>query len=304
MMHNRDDLFIKAILAMALSRAGRAETEVEVVPAGAQRIDVYSVPDPALAGELADMGLLGELGAEPAMFEPFSDTPGLREVRACFRKQLVWHHELERRARAAAGDAAGEDAEPPRPVPFPAIVILSPGRPETVLEAYRFETVRPGLYTVAPGFAVRIVVLSELPRTRETVLMRLGSEKLRADAIAEILRMPHDAWERKTAEPLLVKFDFGPSRAANPEEMMNIAEIQQQVEEARQMLRDEGRRIGERQGERQGERRLLLRMLRSQFGELPQPVVARIEAAEPDELEGWGERVLTAKSLAEVFGDS
>jgi hypothetical protein len=52
-MHNRDDLFIKAILAIAMSRAGKAEVEVEVVPAGAQRIDVYSELDPALAGELA-----------------------------------------------------------------------------------------------------------------------------------------------------------------------------------------------------------------------------------------------------------
>lgn len=93
-----------------MSRAGKAETEVEVLPAGAQRLDVYSVPDPALAGELADMGMLGELGAQPTVFEPFSDTPGPRQMRACFRKQLVWHHELERRARAAAGDVTGEDA--------------------------------------------------------------------------------------------------------------------------------------------------------------------------------------------------
>jgi hypothetical protein len=303
-MHNRDDLFIKAILAVAMSRAGRAETEVEVLPAGAQRIDVYSVPDPSLAGELADMGMLGELGAEPAMFEPFSDTPGPRELRACLRKQLVWHHELERRARAAAGDLTGDDAEPPRPVPFPALVVLSPGRPETVLALYGFKPVRPGLYTLAPGFGVRIVVLSELPSTRETVLVRLGSERLRADAIAEILQMPEDAWERRTAEPLLVKFDLSPGAGATVEEMMNVAEIQQQVEEAKQKLRDEGRRDGQRQGERQGERRLLLKQLRSRFGDLPQAIVARVEAAEPDTLEGWGERVLTAKSLAEVFGDA
>lgn len=88
-MHNRDDLFIKAVLAMAMTRAGKAEIEVEVVPAGAQRIDVYSEPDPALSGELAQMGMLGEVGGEPAMFEPYSDTPSLRQVRACLRKRLA-----------------------------------------------------------------------------------------------------------------------------------------------------------------------------------------------------------------------
>jgi hypothetical protein len=61
--------------------------------------------------------------------------------------------------------------------------------------------VSEGLYSLPLGFEVRIVVLSELPRTRATVLLRLGSRKLRAQAIAEILRMPTDAWERKTAEP-------------------------------------------------------------------------------------------------------
>ena len=35
------------------------------------------------------MGLLGELSVEPSLFEPFRRTPGLREIRACLRKQLT-----------------------------------------------------------------------------------------------------------------------------------------------------------------------------------------------------------------------
>jgi hypothetical protein len=291
-MHNRDDLFIKAVLAMALSRAGKAEVEVQVVPPAAQSIDVYSEPDPVLAGELADMGMLGELGAVPAAFEPYSETPGLRQLRACQRKQLVWHYELERRARAEAGDVSDEDKEPPKPVPLPLVVVLSPGRPETVFEAYRFEKVSAGLYTLPPGFAVRLVVLSELPKTRATVLLRLGSRKLRAAAIAEILRMPADAWERRTAEPLLVKFGFDPGQGESPEEKMTLAEIRQQVEEAQQKLRDEGKRM------------LLLKQLRRRFGDLPSATVARVEAAEPEVLEAWGEQFATAQSLDEVFGGS
>ena len=68
------------------------------------------------------------------------------------------------------------------------------------------------------------------------------------------------------------------------------AEIQQQVEEARQKLRDDGGR------------RFLLRQLRRRFGELPPATVARVEAAEPEVLEGWGDLVLTARSLDEVLG--
>ena len=57
------------------------------------------------------------------------------------------------------------------------------------------------------------------------------------------------------------------------------------------------------EGLREGERKLLLRLLRARFGELPATVTARVEAAEEADLERWGERVLAADSLAAVFGD-
>ncbi len=44
-MHNRFDQLAKNLLRDALSQAGEAETEVEVV-AATQKIDVWSVPDP------------------------------------------------------------------------------------------------------------------------------------------------------------------------------------------------------------------------------------------------------------------
>jgi hypothetical protein len=76
---------------------------------------------------------------------------------------------------------------------------------------------------------------------------------------------------------------------------MHLAEIQQQLEEAREKLRAEGRR--------EGERWFFLKQLRPRFGELPPAIVARVEAAEPDVLEVWGERLLLARSLDEVIWD-
>jgi len=199
LIHNRSDQFAKNILRDALSRASTSETEVEVL-AATQKIDVYSVPDPARAAERTQMGLLGELSAEPSLFEPFHDTPTLRQLRRCVNKQHTWHHELERRARAAAGSPSG-NMDPEEPiqdaVPFPALVIIGPGRPETVLDAYGCKPVHPGVYSVVWGLMLRIVVLSELPRTRETLLLRLlGAGRLLREALADLAALPDDPLER------------------------------------------------------------------------------------------------------------
>ncbi|WP_437980356.1 DUF4351 domain-containing protein [Sorangium sp. So ce117] len=57
------------------------------------------------------------------------------------------------------------------------------------------------------------------------------------------------------------------------------------------------------QGRHEGERAILLRQLRARFGELPEAAVARVEGAEIAVLEQWAERVLSAKTLAEVLDE-
>ncbi|KYG02813.1 hypothetical protein BE21_54290 [Sorangium cellulosum] len=65
----------------------------------------------------------------------------------------------------------------------------------------------------------------------------------------------------------------------------------------------QGRDQGLQEGRREGERAMLLRLLRARFGELPDATVARVEAAETAVLEQWAERVLSAKTLAEVLDE-
>jgi hypothetical protein len=60
---------------------------------------------------------------------------------------------------------------------------------------------------------------------------------------------------------------------------------------------------GKDEGRKEGERALLLRQLRARFGELPATAVARVESAESALLERWGERVLSAKTLADVLDE-
>ncbi|MBF0425726.1 MAG: Rpn family recombination-promoting nuclease/putative transposase [Magnetococcales bacterium] len=73
-------------------------------------------------------------------------------------------------------------------------------------------------------------------------------------------------------------------------------------EEGRQEGRQEGIQIGKQEGRLEGKADLLLRQLRQRFGpRLPGWVEARIAAADAATIELWGDRVLTASSLEELF---
>ncbi|HXO19003.1 MAG TPA: hypothetical protein VOA87_03665 [Thermoanaerobaculia bacterium] len=74
---------------------------------------------------------------------------------------------------------------------------------------------------------------------------------------------------------------------------------QQWLEEGR----EEGLQKGREEGQQQGEARLLVRLLELKFGPLCDHDRERIASASADLLLLWGERVLTAGSLGEVFAD-
>src|SRR5262249_26107353 len=169
---------------------------------------VRAGPDRGRAAERHQLVLPGWPPGEPSLFEPFRNTPNLPRVRRCLRKQLTWHGELERRARVAAGGADDDaDDDAPSPIPFPRLVVIGPGRPETVLDVYGCKAVEDGVYEAVAGLHVRVVVLAELPRTRDTLLLRLlGAGRLLREALADLAALPADAWERSVMKPLLLHF--------------------------------------------------------------------------------------------------
>jgi len=63
----------------------------------------------------------------------------------------------------------------------------------------------------------------------------------------------------------------------------------------------EGRAEGEAKGRVEGEAKLLLKLLGLRFDNVPDSTRAQVEAAGPEQLETWAERVLTAETLAEIF---
>jgi predicted transposase/invertase (TIGR01784 family) len=80
--------------------------------------------------------------------------------------------------------------------------------------------------------------------------------------------------------------------------------MQQGVLQGMQQGMQKGMQQGIQQGMQQGEALLLQRLLTRRFGALSATHLARIAAATPTQLETWGDRVLDATSLDEVFGDT
>lgn len=65
----------------------------------------------------------------------------------------------------------------------------------------------------------------------------------------------------------------------------------------------EGLQKGIQEGRQKGEAALLLRQLERKFGQLDAKTRRRVQSADAERLLDWGERVLTAERLEDVFGN-
>ena len=65
-----------------------------------------------------------------------------------------------------------------------------------------------------------------------------------------------------------------------------------------------GMQKGMQQGRRAEAANMLLLLLRTRFGLVPDELAARVQAAAADVIEMWFERAINAPSLSAVFGDA
>ncbi|WP_028672741.1 DUF4351 domain-containing protein [Saccharospirillum impatiens] len=91
-------------------------------------------------------------------------------------------------------------------------------------------------------------------------------------------------------------------KAEYPQEDQTMASLTERLKaEGMEQGRVQGMEQGRAQGMEQGERAVISRLLQRRFGSLDAQTLARLEAANQNQLELWAERILDAGSLAEVF---
>jgi hypothetical protein len=142
-------------------------------------------------------------------------------------------------------------------------------------------------------------------RTPEEFVHRIGGW---VDLVREVRRAPNGVAALKTIykDMMLVTERY------RPEELVGLlgkalgkegkAEMASVAEQLLAQGRVEGLAEGENKGLLRGRRELLLELLRTRFGEVPEAAAARVNAADVGQLDLWAKRLLSAPTLADVLG--
>jgi hypothetical protein len=286
MTRTRFDLFGKDMVSTALETCGPIVTDAEV-PADPRKIDLWFMPDSTREPVPDYLGLLARLLAGPSTLEFFHNTPNGDELAACVVKHGMFRHRLLLRK------------EPP---PTPIQWVISAGRPRDGIEGLwlRAMTVNDrwpsGIYEGPPLLWTRLVVVSELPVRRDTLLLRLlGADRVLEQAIAELKALEAAAPERTLALPILLRLRLEvPSDPAS--QTSDDRELLMQTQDIVEAWRQEART------EMQAE--AVLTVLRVRGIDVPDAVRERILIQKDQEqLKRWLEKAAVTSSIREVLED-
>lgn len=310
LMHNRFDQLAKQIGREALGRSGATVVHHEISPE-TQHADLRHEPDPACRAERERLGLLGRLASVACLIEIYGHAPSAEEFRACLSKHLASWQERTRNTRAD-NQARRKKRQPPRPFIEPFLWIIAAGAPMKVLTELEIKTAPgwpAGVYCFGAGvLRVGIVVASELPRDRSTLLVRLmAAGPLLARAIEELIALSPDAHERVVAEQILLRLQYALRRKSsrNREEQEFIVTMYKTWEDARIEARAKGHAEGHAEGRAETQANAVLTALRVRGIAVSAAARKRI-LAEKDlkQLERWFEKAIVATSIDQVIGAS
>lgn len=164
-----------------------------------------------------------------------------------------------------------------------------------------------GVY-LGPGLLrVGIVVASELPPDRSTLLVRLmAAGPLLPRAIEDLAKLPSGAHERAVAARILLSLQHALVKRAvrTPAEQEFIVTMQDAWEKGWEKARELGRDQGRNEGRAEEAARAVLTALRVRGLAVPEATRELILAQkDPSLLERWLEKAIVAASIAEVIDE-
>ncbi|MBD2185959.1 hypothetical protein H6S82_23070 [Planktothrix sp. FACHB-1355] len=270
------DRFAKDYLKELLKPLGEVEASKEV-PGEVRQIDVWFTPyPPGQRGDAEVLGLLGRFASIPSIFEPFRNAVSPSQIRGCMGKLFDIHAYSQRESQR--NNTRLDEAD------LPTLWILSPTVSATILNGCKAEADEnnwpTGVYFLGEILKTAIVVIHQLPRTPETLWLRLlGKGNVQKQAINEIGTLPPNHPLRSNALLLLANLQ------ATIEASQNIdredRELAMELSPLLLQWRDEAIQEGEERGLQRGvmrERRATIEnLLRVRFGVLDEQLSGIIE---------------------------
>jgi hypothetical protein len=299
-MHNRFDYVVREIGGKALGPLGTTVTQDPINPE-TQYADLRHDPDPARQAERVRVGLLGELGAHACIIEVYSRAPRAHEFRACLTKHLAVWRQRVRNARSESRKR--NEPEPPEESTASFLWIIAAGAPTTLLTKLKFERSLlwpAGIYLFGDDvLRVGIVVASELPRDRKSLLVRLiAGGPLLTPAAEEIMALPPDAYERTMAAPILLQWFQMVKKFPSGDP------YEQEFSMAMTTIWEKEKAEARAEGLAEGQAKDVLTVLHVRGIAVPDAERERILAQKDlEQLKRWLEKASVASSLREVLGD-
>jgi hypothetical protein len=247
-----EDALVKLGLQVLLQDFTEIHTQYPVQPP-AQFADAF-VSNEAHDPELMwlTLGWLGRMARVLALLEAYTTDVSLEDGRSCQRKQLNLLHTLELEAEAQAREGKARLR-----VPLPWLWLLTWSRPRTLIRAWGMregtEDWPRGFYLAPEGFSLGIVVLPELPRTRETLPLRMfGNDDVRRGLRAEYEALAEGDPMRQALGKMLTCWQLW--TLGQPQDNKTtrwLMDYMQVVRREMQKIKDEGWREGLKAAEEQ-----------------------------------------------------
>jgi hypothetical protein len=246
------------------------------------------VDPPADPRVLDERGLLGRMVRERCAIEPFSRPPSVADIDRCMARVSLLRADkgLER-----------------------ALWVVSPGLPRSVIDEWALRPQRAwprGVYSSRLRRLPRVVVVRELPRSRDTLMLRLmGRDEVLSAAIDDVRALPSDSWELPIVRRALLHVRTEIARMTRTEETSEEDAMRnQQINDEADRLFAEAEARGEARGAMTAAIQALRAVLSARGFALDSRTSERIErCSDRAELQRWIERAVRAPTLASVFDD-
>ncbi|MGB6294779.1 MAG: DUF4351 domain-containing protein [Rivularia sp. (in: cyanobacteria)] len=279
------DEFAKDYLEELLKNYGTVEPDKKV-SGEKKEIDILFTPSAQQTYDLELIGVLGRFAEYPAILEPFRNAAPADEICDCIIKVLEVKAKLRREAKANNTKLQEEKV--------PKLWVLTPTASQTVLSGFNVnqkEGFPPGIYFLGDNLRSAIVAIHQLPRTSETLWLRLlGRGRVQEQAIEELQQLPpSNPFQQAT---LKLVYNLRENLRAN----QNLEEEDRELIVRLEPLYHQDRERAKQEGKQD----LILRQLNRRIGEIDSSLIDRINGLSIEQLESLGEALLDFASVADL----